>query len=154
MADCGLRFAAFDSQGSETQPALSVVQCPLYSGDHAVTMRSTASDCRRGMVFTAQNAKQADVAELADALDSGSSARKGVEVQILSSALGTPVKTGVFLFKNPSWDQVSCAGQNARTTANKSICDALVGCSFAAGNTVSGAVNATKWFIPQNRCCD
>ena len=31
--------------------------------------------------------KQADVAELADALDSGSSARKGVEVQVLSSAL-------------------------------------------------------------------
>ena len=29
----------------------------------------------------------ADVAELADALDSGSSARKGVEVQVLSSAL-------------------------------------------------------------------
>ena len=29
----------------------------------------------------------ADVAELADALDSGSSARKGVEVRILSSAL-------------------------------------------------------------------
>ena len=28
----------------------------------------------------------ADVAELADALDSGSSSRKGVEVQVLSSA--------------------------------------------------------------------
>ena len=39
------------------------------------------------MIFAAQNAKQADVAELADALDSGSSARKGVEVQVLSSAL-------------------------------------------------------------------
>ena len=35
----------------------------------------------------------ADVAELADALDSGSSARKGVEVQVLSSAL---VIFGVF----------------------------------------------------------
>ena len=34
----------------------------------------------------------ADVAELADALDSGSSALRGVEVQLLSSAL---VKTGV-----------------------------------------------------------
>ena len=31
-------------------------------------------------------AECADVAELADALDSGSSARKGVEVQVLSSA--------------------------------------------------------------------
>ena len=30
--------------------------------------------------------KCADVAELADALDSGSSSRKGVEVQVLSSA--------------------------------------------------------------------
>jgi hypothetical protein len=29
---------------------------------------------------------RADVAELADALDSGSSSRKGVEVQVLSSA--------------------------------------------------------------------
>ena len=45
------------------------------------------------MIFAAQNAKQADVAELADALDSGSSARKGVEVQILSSALTLLTRT-------------------------------------------------------------
>ena len=38
----------------------------------------------------------ADVAELADALDSGSSARKGVEVQVLSSAL---VIYGVFCYR-------------------------------------------------------
>ena len=35
----------------------------------------------------------ADVAELADALDSGSSARKGVEVQVLSSAPNQPLFT-------------------------------------------------------------
>ena len=34
--------------------------------------------------------RHADVAELADALDSGSSSRKGVEVQVLSSA---PIKS-------------------------------------------------------------
>ena len=43
----------------------------------------------------------ADVAELADAGDSGSSARKGVEVRILSSALhetGVPVSRWKLLF--------------------------------------------------------
>ncbi len=40
-----------------------------------------------------QGEKEADVAELADALDSGSSARKGVEVQVLSSALLLKVAT-------------------------------------------------------------
>ena len=39
------------------------------------------------MVERNHHHQPADVAELADALDSGSSARKGVEVQILSSAL-------------------------------------------------------------------
>ena len=54
----------------------------------------------------------ADVAELADALDSGSSARKGVEVQVLSSALlfsgflaiaGSPV----FLWVTPGFLRVT-----------------------------------------------
>ena len=35
----------------------------------------------------------ADVAELADALDSGSSSRKGVEVQVLSSA---PIQSAIY----------------------------------------------------------
>ena len=41
----------------------------------------------RGILFASP--KLADVAELADALDSGSSGRKVVEVQVLSSALIT-----------------------------------------------------------------
>src|SRR5581483_561679 len=41
-----------------------------------------------------QFAHPADVAELADALDSGSSARKGVEVRVLSSAPITANPTG------------------------------------------------------------
>ena len=43
-------------------------------------MRTTGSD-------SGSNGQIADVAELADALDSGSSGRKVVEVQVLSSAL-------------------------------------------------------------------
>ena len=41
------------------------------------------------------------MAELADALDSGSSARKGVEVQILSSALGFSRVEVVFVILTP-----------------------------------------------------
>ena len=36
--------------------------------------------------MAAERSADADVAELADALDLGSSSRKGVEVQVLSSA--------------------------------------------------------------------
>jgi hypothetical protein len=54
-------------------------QTALYLTPHpGVWNNGSAPDC-------------ADVAELADALDSGSSARKGVEVQVLSSAPEPPV---------------------------------------------------------------
>ncbi len=46
------------------------------------TCPDNASHHQRGLI----QGRNADVAELADALDSGSSARKGVEVQVLSSA--------------------------------------------------------------------
>ena len=51
----------------------------------------------------------ADVAELADALDSGSSSRKGVEVQVLSSA---PIKS--VTYKNNGLD--SCREAQATAT--------------------------------------
>ena len=45
-----------------------------------------------GLMLISDPAIQADVAKLADALDSGSSGRKVVEVQVLSSALFTKTK--------------------------------------------------------------
>ena len=52
---------------------------------------------RRETNISPPKPSHADVAELADALDSGSSARKGVEVQVLSSAL---LNDGVFVNSN------------------------------------------------------
>ena len=42
--------------------------------------------CRAGRCASMRKSHRADVAELADALGSGLSSRKGVEVQVLSSA--------------------------------------------------------------------
>ena len=50
-------------------------------------MLGTLQESTTAITFRSVQPTNADVAELADALDSGSSARKGVEVQVLSSAL-------------------------------------------------------------------
>ena len=46
-----------------------------------------ALERRRRAAYKITLSQQAEVAELADALASGASSRKGVEVQVLSSAL-------------------------------------------------------------------
>lgn len=49
----------------------------------------------------------ADVVELVDTLDSGSSAREGMKVQVLSSALKNPVVLlpGFFFFTSIDFDE-------------------------------------------------
>jgi hypothetical protein len=81
---------------------------PGYGLTESGVRKSAPRICIHGIFslqFEVVNEASADVAELADALDLGSSAREGVEVRVLSSALQSWLKQ---LFAG-QWIALNCA---------------------------------------------